>query len=216
MPSPTAPPCPGRRANACARNLTQLTVVVGNLSPVKGHLHFLRAVAMLPKNVRGGAARGDRRRGGEEESLRAFAGAPGIGDRVHSLGLRDDIMPAFRNDLRASVSLRGSTPVAPRGDARACPSSRPKWEKSSRPGVRSGGLARAARRGRRSGRCSVRHPHRCASGAGDRYTRGAYGARALEHRTDGRQVSYPLHLPEVISLPWLPGDSPWVRHLSSE
>jgi len=63
-----------------------LLVAVGNLYPVKDHATLLRAVAGLPFARVAIAGRGS-----EEASLRALAAELRIADRVHLLGLRDDI-----------------------------------------------------------------------------------------------------------------------------
>jgi glycosyltransferase involved in cell wall biosynthesis len=63
-----------------------LLVAVGNLYPVKDHATLLRALAQLPDPWLAIAGRG-----GEEENLRRLARELGIAERVHLLGLRDDI-----------------------------------------------------------------------------------------------------------------------------
>jgi glycosyltransferase involved in cell wall biosynthesis len=64
----------------------QLLVAVGNLYPVKDHATLLRALPELPE-VRVAIAG----RGQEEEPLRQLARELGVEDRVHLLGLRDDV-----------------------------------------------------------------------------------------------------------------------------
>jgi glycosyltransferase involved in cell wall biosynthesis len=85
---------------------------VGNLYPVKGHVHLIRAAPAL--------VRASRRvhvvvigRGGLERELRAEAGRLGVDSHVHLLGFRDDVhrwlgvMDAF-----AMPSLSEGLPVA--------------------------------------------------------------------------------------------------------
>jgi glycosyltransferase involved in cell wall biosynthesis len=68
-----------------------LLVAVGNLYPVKDHATLLRALPALP-HVRAAIAG----RGREEEPLRQLAAELGISERVHLLGLRDDIDRVLR------------------------------------------------------------------------------------------------------------------------
>jgi glycosyltransferase involved in cell wall biosynthesis len=63
-----------------------LLIAVGNLYPVKDHATLLRALSLLPDPWLAIAGRG-----GEEENLRRLARELGIAERVHLLGLRDDI-----------------------------------------------------------------------------------------------------------------------------
>jgi glycosyltransferase involved in cell wall biosynthesis len=63
-----------------------LLIAVGNLYPVKDHATLLRALSLLPAPWLAIAGRG-----GEEENLRRLARELGIAERVHLLGLRDDI-----------------------------------------------------------------------------------------------------------------------------
>ncbi len=63
-----------------------LLLAVGNLYPVKDHATLLRAAAGL-EGVRVAIAG----RGEQEDSLRGLASELGIADRVHLLGLRDDV-----------------------------------------------------------------------------------------------------------------------------
>jgi glycosyltransferase involved in cell wall biosynthesis len=63
-----------------------LLIAVGNLYPVKDHATLLRALSLLPDAWLAIAGRG-----GEEENLRRLARELGIAERVHLLGLRDDI-----------------------------------------------------------------------------------------------------------------------------
>jgi len=63
-----------------------LLIAVGNLYPVKDHATLLHALSRLPDPWLAIAGRG-----GEEENLRRLASELGIAERVHLLGLRDDI-----------------------------------------------------------------------------------------------------------------------------
>ncbi len=63
-----------------------LVLAIGNLYPVKDHATLLRAAAKLP-GVRVAIAG----RGEEEQTLRALATELGVLDRVHLLGVRDDV-----------------------------------------------------------------------------------------------------------------------------
>jgi glycosyltransferase involved in cell wall biosynthesis len=94
IPLPPLPPAaerPGRRAAArAALGIPPdgpLLVAVGNLYPVKDHANLLRAVARLEGPARVAIAG----RGEEEESLRRLAAELGLSERLHLLGLRDDV-----------------------------------------------------------------------------------------------------------------------------
>lgn len=63
-----------------------LILAVGNLYPVKDHATLLRALPELPGVHVAIAGRGD-----EEPNLRRLAAELGIEERVHLLGLRDDV-----------------------------------------------------------------------------------------------------------------------------
>jgi glycosyltransferase involved in cell wall biosynthesis len=63
-----------------------LCVAVGNLYPVKDHATLVRALAELPGARVAIAGRGD-----EEANLRRLAAELGVADRLHLLGLRDDV-----------------------------------------------------------------------------------------------------------------------------
>ncbi len=69
-----------------------LTIAVGNLSPRKGHITLLRAMAALQQHPKAKhwhvAIAGS---GEEEQNLRSFARESGIEPRVHLLGTRRDI-----------------------------------------------------------------------------------------------------------------------------
>lgn len=74
------------RAELALASGTELALAVGNLYPVKDHATLLQAAAL-----RSGLAVAIAGRGGEEQRLRALAGALGVADRVRLLGLRDDV-----------------------------------------------------------------------------------------------------------------------------
>jgi glycosyltransferase involved in cell wall biosynthesis len=77
----------------------RLLLAVGNLYPVKGHLHLLEALALLaPRYPTVHLAIAGR--GQLEPTLRSRAMALGIGERLHLLGLRSDV-----TDLLASADL---------------------------------------------------------------------------------------------------------------
>lgn len=85
-----------------------LLVAVGNLYPVKDHATLLRAVAGLPGVRVAIAGRGD-----EEENLLRLARELGIAERVHLLGLRDDIDRVLAAaDLFVQPSLSEGLPLA--------------------------------------------------------------------------------------------------------
>lgn len=65
----------------------KLVVAVGNLYPVKDHATLLRAIAGRDEHLRVAIAG----RGEQEEELRELAHQLHIEDRVHLLGLRDDV-----------------------------------------------------------------------------------------------------------------------------
>jgi glycosyltransferase involved in cell wall biosynthesis len=89
----------------------RLAVAVGNLYPVKGHTHLLRAMAMLPAAPEVHLAIAGR--GPEEEALRVRAKALAIGHRVHFLGLRDDIGNLLWSaDVFVLPSLSEALPLA--------------------------------------------------------------------------------------------------------
>jgi glycosyltransferase involved in cell wall biosynthesis len=85
-----------------------LLVAVGNLYPVKDHANLLRAAAMLP-GVRVAIAG----RGEEEAPLRALAAELAMMDRVHLLGLREDINRVLTaGDVFAQPSRSEGLPLA--------------------------------------------------------------------------------------------------------
>jgi glycosyltransferase involved in cell wall biosynthesis len=63
-----------------------LLVCVGNLYPVKDHASLVRVLPELPEAQLAIAGRGD-----EESNLRALAAELGVAERLHLLGLRDDV-----------------------------------------------------------------------------------------------------------------------------
>ena len=68
-----------------------LLVAIGNLYPVKDHASLIRAVAMLPGVQLAIAGRGQ-----EQDALRRLSVELGTADRVHLLGLRDDVERILR------------------------------------------------------------------------------------------------------------------------
>ena len=110
-------PAPASAATSLRRELqlepdARLLVAVGNLYPVKGHAHLIDALALLarrhPTLHLAISGRGDLR-----DELRARAGAQGVLDRVHLLGLRGDI-PAIlaAADVFVLPSLSEGLPLA--------------------------------------------------------------------------------------------------------
>ena len=90
----------------------QLVVAVGNLYPVKGHIHLLDAFALLaqrfPRLQVAIAGRGEL-----EQPLRARARELGIGERFHLLGLRSDIGNVLAGaDVFVLPSLSEGVPLA--------------------------------------------------------------------------------------------------------
>jgi len=89
-----------------------LIVAVGNLYPVKGHSYLVEAIGALsrrhPAVHLAIAGRGDL-----AQSLRAQAAALGVGDRLHLLGLRDDVAAVLAAaDVVAMPSLSEGLPLA--------------------------------------------------------------------------------------------------------
>jgi glycosyltransferase involved in cell wall biosynthesis len=85
-----------------------LLVAVGNLYPVKDHATLLRAFAQLP-----GARVAIAGRGEEEARLRELAAELGLSDRLHLLGLRDDIETVLAaGDVFVQPSLSEGLPLA--------------------------------------------------------------------------------------------------------
>lgn len=89
-----------------------LLLAVGNLYPVKGHRYLVSALArLLPKYP--GIELAIAGRGDEESALRAQARAEGVADRVHLLGLRDDVGALLAAaDLFVHPSLAEGLPLA--------------------------------------------------------------------------------------------------------
>jgi glycosyltransferase involved in cell wall biosynthesis len=91
-----------------------LVLAIGNLYPVKGHMVLLQAMKLLdghsglPPWHLAIAGRGD-----EERTLRSFAAAHGLADRLHLLGYRDDIVDLLAAaDVFALPSLSEGIPLA--------------------------------------------------------------------------------------------------------
>lgn len=85
-----------------------LFVAIGSLYPVKDHATLLRAAAWLPGARIAIAGRGD-----EEAALRDLATSLGIADRVHLLGLRDDVPRVLAAcDAFVQPSLSEGLPLA--------------------------------------------------------------------------------------------------------
>ncbi len=85
-----------------------LIVAIGNLYPVKDHASLLRAVADRPETHVAIAGRG-----AEEGPLRELAEQLGMTDRLHLLGLRDDVPRILAAaDLFTQPSLSEGLPLA--------------------------------------------------------------------------------------------------------
>jgi glycosyltransferase involved in cell wall biosynthesis len=85
-----------------------LVVAVGNLYPVKDHATLVRALAQLTRARVAIAGRGD-----EEEPLRRLAAEFGVADRLHLLGLRDDVATVFAaGDVFVQPSRSEGLPLA--------------------------------------------------------------------------------------------------------
>lgn len=112
IPAPT-PRSPGpqrerERAHLGLPATAPLVLCVGNLYPVKDHATLVRAVAKLPGVHLAIAGRGD-----EEENLRRLARELGLADRLHLLGLRDDVGALLGVcDLFAQPSRSEGLPLA--------------------------------------------------------------------------------------------------------
>ena len=90
----------------------RLIVAVGNLYPVKGHIHAIDALARLasrhPRTHLAISGRGDL-----EDDLRARAREQGLEDRVHLLGLRSDVPAVLAAaDVFIQPSLSEGLPLA--------------------------------------------------------------------------------------------------------
>jgi glycosyltransferase involved in cell wall biosynthesis len=102
----------GVRASLGISAKTPLLLAVGNLYRVKGHKHLLRALELLreqrPELHLAIAGRGE-----EGPALQAQARAAGFADRVHLLGLRDDVGALLHAaDLFVHPSLAEGLPLA--------------------------------------------------------------------------------------------------------
>ncbi len=85
-----------------------LLVAVGNLYPVKDHATLLRALAQLPSARVAIAGRGE-----EEGRLRQLAAELGLSDRLHLLGLRDDVDTVLAaGEVFVQSSLSEGLPLA--------------------------------------------------------------------------------------------------------
>lgn len=102
----------GTRADLGLTRAARLILAVGNLYPVKGHRFLVDALARLaPRHPELHVVIAGR--GSEEARLIAQARAAGIADRVHLLGLRDDIGALLASaDLFAHPSLAEGLPLA--------------------------------------------------------------------------------------------------------
>jgi glycosyltransferase involved in cell wall biosynthesis len=89
----------------------RVILAVGNLYPVKGHQHLIDALALLPRALRAHvviAGRGDL-----ALPLATQASSLGIAERVHLLGLREDIPNLLAAaDVFAHPSLHEGLPLA--------------------------------------------------------------------------------------------------------
>jgi glycosyltransferase involved in cell wall biosynthesis len=89
----------------------KLIVAVGNLYPVKGHVHAIDALALLRGHPSVHLAIGGR--GECEAALRARAREHGLEKRVHLLGLRDDVPAVIAAaDVFVQPSLSEGLPLA--------------------------------------------------------------------------------------------------------
>jgi L-malate glycosyltransferase len=90
-----------------------LLLAVGNLYPVKAHIVLLRALALLNQSRTAPWRLVIAGRGGEEESLRAYAAEHGLNDRVQLLGYRADVPDLLAAaDLWLMPSLSEGLPLA--------------------------------------------------------------------------------------------------------
>lgn len=111
-----ARPAPGHGNGNASRTAlparARFALAVGNLYPVKGHRYLLEALALL-RDRRPDLHVAIAGRGAEEASLAALARARGIADRLHFLGLRDDVGALLRAaDLFVHPSLSEGLPLA--------------------------------------------------------------------------------------------------------
>lgn len=85
-----------------------LLACIGNLYPVKHHACLVRALPSLPETHVAIAGRGE-----EENNLTGLASDLGVGDRLHLLGLLDDVVPLLcAADVFVHPSLSEGLPLA--------------------------------------------------------------------------------------------------------
>lgn len=98
------------RAELRAAPRTRLVGLVGRMVPIKDHLTFLRALALLDDPSVHAVLVG----GGETEpQIRGAVSALGLGERVHLLGWRRDLPAIYADlDVLALTSRNEGTPVA--------------------------------------------------------------------------------------------------------
>jgi len=90
----------------------RLILAVGNLYPVKGHRYLVEALGLL-KDRRREAHVAVAGRGDLAETLQAQARTLGVADRLHLLGLRDDIPNVLAGaDMFVLPSVSEGLPVA--------------------------------------------------------------------------------------------------------
>lgn len=91
----------------------RLIVTVGNLYAVKGHADLLQALAAVAAHVPWPVHLAIAGRGPEEAALRELARSLGLSDRVHLLGLRNDIPNVLRSaDVFVLPSRSEALPLA--------------------------------------------------------------------------------------------------------
>lgn len=89
----------------------RMILAVGNLYPVKGHLHLIEALALLPAGARAHVVIAGR--GALAAELEARAASLGVRARLHLLGLRADIPNLLADaDLFVHPSLAEGLPLA--------------------------------------------------------------------------------------------------------
>ena len=149
-------PSASRCATSCgSRRTIALIVAVGNLYPVKGHVHAIDALALLaarhPSVHLAISGRGEL-----EGALLARARDHGLERRVHLLGLRSDVpaVLAAADVVRAAVAVGGTAARAARGDVRRPPDRRDRCRRGARGARRR--RRRHARRAGKSGRARGR------------------------------------------------------------
>lgn len=115
IPLSSPPALSGRAARTAAARAAlslpldgPLLVAVGNLYPVKDHATLLRAAAFVPEAHVAIAGRGD-----EEENLRRLADELGISERIHLLGLQENVELVLEaGDVFVQPSLSEGLPLA--------------------------------------------------------------------------------------------------------